>query len=237
MNFGRHFVKSNMLNWAIFPSKNYELRTVLQNEPKLQAPSVSDGIIRQNKPILDKRTQIQNFKNNSMLIPLNELGEIPFGQPFKKRTQNEPIFLYADRCLPNAVCQNKAKYSHFQSKNKDCSKNKPNSDFPTMKKRNEPKRKAATLKLQNKPNFFSVTLCARSLSRTRSGMARNAKQSQISYFSIEKQQLLKNQTQNVIPNPFMGEGSVKIVNFLNFDICTLIFDMNYETNPNGISSQ
>jgi hypothetical protein len=30
---------------------------------------------------------------------------------------------------------------------------------------------------------------------------------------------------NVIPNPFMGEGSVKIGNFLNFDFCSLIFDM------------
>jgi hypothetical protein len=37
MNFGRHFDKSNLLNWAIFPSKNYEPRTVLQNEPAQRA--------------------------------------------------------------------------------------------------------------------------------------------------------------------------------------------------------
>ena len=58
---------------------------------------------------LNKRTQIQNFINYSMPIPLNKLGEMTFCRPFKKRTQNEPISLYIDRCLPNNVCQNKAK--------------------------------------------------------------------------------------------------------------------------------
>jgi hypothetical protein len=59
---------------------------------------------------------------------------------------------------------------------------------------------------------------------------------------LRKTRFAKKQTQidrhwPVIPNPFTGQRPVKIVNFLNFDICSLIFDMNYKTNPNSCVAQ
>jgi hypothetical protein len=39
---------------------------------------------------LYKRTQIQNFENNSMPIQINELGKMAFNGPLKKRTQIKP---------------------------------------------------------------------------------------------------------------------------------------------------